>query len=171
VLSARRFLSKDQRLIPRHDNRKEQLKIDIRKTLETVSDLNGFQKQMQNLGYKVLKGRGISFVDDKKVKIKGSEVGFSLATIEKILHLKHRLKIEHSKLDERETAETSTKHKSVLIPKHSKSDSERSPVRQMEKELTGLLYQLFKPEHAEQQVDQELLEESKKKKYRHKIRH
>src|SRR5450432_4038697 len=88
VLSARRFLSKEQRLIPRNDSRKEQLKNDIHKTLENVSDLNSFQKQMQNLGYKVLKGRGISFIDNQKVKIKGSEVGFSLATIDRVLHLK-----------------------------------------------------------------------------------
>src|SRR5450432_2476015 len=106
VLSARRFLSKEQRLIPRHDNRKEQLKTDIRKTLETVSDLHSFQKQMQYLGYKVLKGRGISFVDQKKVKIKGSEVGFSLAKIERILHLKHQLKIRHFEKGEQNTIES-----------------------------------------------------------------
>jgi sulfur transfer complex TusBCD TusB component (DsrH family) len=46
---------------------------------------------MEDLGYQVLKGRGISFIDDKKVKIKGSEVGFSLMKIEKILALKQDL--------------------------------------------------------------------------------
>jgi hypothetical protein len=171
VLSAKRFLSKEQRLIPRHDNRKEQLKIDIRKSLETVNDILSFQNQMQNLGYKVLKGRGISFVDQKKVKIKGSEVGYSLATIERILHLKHQLKIRYSEKEERETIETSNRHKSGLLQKHGRSDFERSPVRQIEKELSGLLYQLFKPEQLEQQVDQELLEEVKKKKNRLKISH
>jgi hypothetical protein len=171
VLSAMRFLSKEQRLIPRHDSRKEQLKTDIRKTLETVSNLTAFQEQMQRLGYKVLKGRGISFVDQKKVKIKGSEVGFSLATIERIIHLKHQLKIRHSEREKRETTETSIRYKSGLLQKHTRSDYEKSPVRQIEKELSGLLYQLFKPEQMEQQIDQELLEEAKKKKHRYKIRH
>jgi hypothetical protein len=36
----------------------------------------------------VIKARGISFIDEKAVKIKGSEVEFSLQTIEKILSLK-----------------------------------------------------------------------------------
>jgi Relaxase/Mobilisation nuclease domain len=171
VLSAKRFLSKEQRLIPRHDNRKEQLKTDIRKTLEIVSDISSFQKQMQNLGYKVLKGRGISFVDQKKVKIKSSEVGFSLATIERILHLRHQLKIRHSEIDKRKTIETSNWHNSVLLQKYTRSDFEKSPVRQIEKELLGLLYQLFKPEQVEQQTDQEFLQEAKRKKIRYKIRH
>jgi hypothetical protein len=171
VLSAKRFLSKDQRLIPRHDNRKEKLKTDIRKKLEMVSDLNSFQNQMQHLGYKVLKGRGISFIDQKKVKIKGSEVGFSLATIERIIHLKHQLKIRHSEQEERETIETSNRYKSILLQKHIRSDYEKSPSKQIEKELSGLLYQLFRPEQLEQQADQELLEDVKKKKHRLKIRH
>ncbi len=38
VLSARRFLSNEQRLIPRNDSRKEQLRTDIRKTLEKVEN-------------------------------------------------------------------------------------------------------------------------------------
>jgi Relaxase/Mobilisation nuclease domain len=169
VMSARRFLFKEQRLIPRHDKRKEQLKSDIRKTLETVSDLHSFQNQMQHLGYKVLKGRGISFIDDKKVKIKGSEVGFSLATVERILHLKNQLKI--SQRVDLENGHAPTHHKSILIPKHTKSEYETSPVTQIEKELSGLLYQLFKPEQNEQLINQELLKEVKKKKHRFKIRH
>jgi hypothetical protein len=170
VLSARRFLSKEQRLIPRYDSRKEQLRSHVRETLENVSDLNSFQKQMQNLGYKVLKGRGISFIDNQKVKIKGSEVGFSLATIDRVLHLKRQLKIKQSDRAEQENTQTSTLYKSGLIQKHTKVEYERSPFSQIEKELSGLLYQLFKPEQVEQQVEQELLEEVKKKKHRLKIR-
>src|SRR5664279_1833729 len=49
VLSARRFLSREQRQIPRHDSRKERLKNDIRKTLESVSDYTSFQEQMHKL--------------------------------------------------------------------------------------------------------------------------
>ncbi len=79
----RAFLSPQERLLPRHDKRKERLENDIRKTLKEVSQYSEFEKKMTELGYKVIKGRGISFIDDKKVKIKGSEVGFALGKIEK----------------------------------------------------------------------------------------
>ena len=55
-------------------------------------DLEQFVRIMQSKGYKVIKGRGISFIDDKKVKIKGSEVGYSLQKIEQRLEFQHRLK-------------------------------------------------------------------------------
>jgi hypothetical protein len=94
VLSPRAFLSADERKLPRHDRRKEQLKENIRQTLKEVSEYSEFEKRMTDLGYKVIKGRGISFIDDKKVKTKGSEVGFSLMKIEKILALKNRLALK-----------------------------------------------------------------------------
>ena len=40
---------------------------------------------MNRRGCKIIKGRGISFADEKKVAVKGSEVNYSLQTIEKIL--------------------------------------------------------------------------------------
>lgn len=85
VLSPKAFLSPKDRLLPRHDSRKEKLKTDIQQALKSASSYLVFERQMLNLGYKALKGRGISFIDDKKVKIKGSEIGFSLVKIEKIL--------------------------------------------------------------------------------------
>ena len=91
VLSPRAFLSPEERRLPRHDQRKERLKENIRKTLKEANQFSEFHKKMEDLGYQVIKGRGISFIDDKKVKIKGSEVGFSLAKIEKILALKKEL--------------------------------------------------------------------------------
>lgn len=88
VLSPRVFLSKSERMIPRHDQRKQQLANNIRKILQAVDSYAAFEFRMKLLGYTILKGRGISFVDTKKVKVKGSEVGFSLAKIERILALK-----------------------------------------------------------------------------------
>jgi hypothetical protein len=93
VLSPRVFLSPNERLLPRHDQRKERLREHIRRTLKEVKHYSEFERKMTDLGYKVIKGRGISFIDDKKVKIKGSEVGFSLMKIEKILALQHELAI------------------------------------------------------------------------------
>jgi Relaxase/Mobilisation nuclease domain len=178
VLSARRFLSKEQRLIPRNDSRKEQLRTDIRKTLEKFENYSAFDQQMKELGYTVLKGRRISFIDNKKVKIKGSEVGFSLATINKILHLKYQLKIRQANQKSTQNVRTDSDtqysvsvSQSVLLIKLVRARYENSPVAKIEKELSGLLNQLLKPEYIEETTNQELLQEAKKKKHRLKIRH
>ncbi|MCY1633914.1 relaxase/mobilization nuclease domain-containing protein [Marinifilum sp. D737] len=83
VLSAKRFLNKDERNLPRHDKRKLQIKA----ILETLtSEVNSVEELIERLKkYKIAteKGRGIAFIDDKKVRVKGSELGFSLKNIEK----------------------------------------------------------------------------------------
>ena len=85
VLSPRRFLPGQMRNINRNDSRKEMLRNTIKECLTTSSNFAQFEKQMNQRGYLVLKARGIAFVDSKKVRVKGSEVGFSLAKIESIL--------------------------------------------------------------------------------------
>lgn len=70
---------------------------DIRQTLKEVNNYREFEAAMKNLGYAVIKGRGLSFIDDKKVKTKGSEVGFSLSKVEKILALKNELAVKKAK--------------------------------------------------------------------------
>jgi hypothetical protein len=68
VLSPRRYLSKEQRLLPRNDERKKALTLAIRNAISNSKNLDHFIKIMQSKGYKIIKGRGISFIDDKKVK-------------------------------------------------------------------------------------------------------
>jgi hypothetical protein len=70
---------------PMQNSREEKLRTDIKKVLIRSRNYADFERQITAMGYQVIKGRGISFIDDKKVKIKGSDVGFSLATIEKLL--------------------------------------------------------------------------------------
>lgn len=82
VLSPRRFLSKEQRLIPRHNIRNENLRIQICKILESCKTFETFREKMEELNYKVIKGMGICFIDVQGVKIKGSDVGFPLHAIE-----------------------------------------------------------------------------------------
>ena len=94
VLSPRRYLSKEQRLLPRNDERKKALALAIRNAINNSKDFEQFVRIMQSKGYKVIKGRGICFIDDKKVKIKGSEVGYSLQKIEQRLEFQHRLKTD-----------------------------------------------------------------------------
>jgi hypothetical protein len=87
VLSPRRYLPKDQRYLPRTDQRKEKLRQDIKECLITAKNYAEFKLLIKNLGYQVNKARGIAFVDPQKVRVKGSEVGYSLGKIEKILSL------------------------------------------------------------------------------------
>ena len=47
---------------------------------------------MKQKSYQVIKGRGIAFIDSKGVYVKGSELGYSLARIEKMLQLSQQQK-------------------------------------------------------------------------------
>jgi hypothetical protein len=150
VLSPRAFLSPEDRLLPRHDKRKERLENDIRKTLKEVTNYSDFEKKMTELGYRVIKGRGISFIDDKKVKIKGSEVGFSLGKIEKILALKQELAIKQKERLRQQPGEIAKQPASPsqrMIFKHmQRSERESAPVTQTEKQIATLLSALLEPE-------------------------
>ena len=174
VLSARRFLPKELRHLPRLDNRKEKLKTDIRDTLQQVNTFQHFEEKMKSIGYTVLKGRGISFIDDKKVKIKGSEVGFSLAKIAKILHLKQEISIKQEKQKLREIAlqrdidKAHTPVQKLLLKTAHSNRQEDFEVLELIKQLDKLLDVLLKTEYVNQSVSPELLKEAKRKKHRHK---
>src|SRR6185437_5942644 len=150
VLSPRAFLSPEERRLPRHDQRKEKLKEDIRKTLKEVSLFPEFQKRMEGLGYQVIKGRGISFIDDKKVKIKGSEVGFSLAKIEKILTLKQELAARQKQKipgspQEKGARVKNPDHRFSANPGHG-SEPKAAPEIRTETMIVSLLSRLLEPE-------------------------
>jgi hypothetical protein len=87
VLSPRRYLTGEKRNIPRMDTRKEKLRENIRECLSTSKNYNEFESKIRQRGYEIIKGRGILFIDKQAVKVKGSEVGYSLQKIEKILSL------------------------------------------------------------------------------------
>lgn len=174
VLSPRQFLSKEQRLIPRQDARKEQLKKDIQQALKQVKNYFEFEQKMKSLGYHVLKGRGISFIDDKKVKIKGSEVGFSLMKIEKIIALKQELAIKESlkltqpKLSPKQQYQNirrSQPRTEKMNPDDNKFNGHESePVIDLQKQIVELITQVMKPEQIPEQLAPELLRKLKQKK-------
>lgn len=58
ILSPRAFLSPEDRLLPRHDIRRDRLRKDIQRVLKEVDQYSEFEKRMTALGYKVIKGRG-----------------------------------------------------------------------------------------------------------------
>jgi hypothetical protein len=85
VQSPRRFLPTEERSKPRFDQRKERLRNIISQSIKKARDYPDFENRVKASGYEVIRARGIRFIDDKKVKIKGSELGFSLQRIERLL--------------------------------------------------------------------------------------
>src|ERR1035437_677350 len=64
--------------------RQMEVKYNLQQVLlpKTYTDFEGYMKQKK---YQIIKARGIAFIDEKGVYIKGSSLGYSLATIQKIL--------------------------------------------------------------------------------------
>ncbi|MBN8857113.1 MAG: relaxase/mobilization nuclease domain-containing protein [Sphingobacteriales bacterium] len=91
VLSPRRFLSKEQQLLPRNDQRKDHIKAQLWQILQSSKTMESFQQKVKEQGFDIIKGRGISFIDSKGVKIKGSDMVLSLRTIEKQIEKNNQL--------------------------------------------------------------------------------
>ncbi len=85
VLSPKKFLSKERQQLPRFDSRKQAMKIAIGQAILKSTNLDQFTSQVDAKGLQVTKSRGISFSDSKGVNVKGSDIGYSLASIEKLL--------------------------------------------------------------------------------------
>jgi hypothetical protein len=181
VLSARRFLSKEQRLIPRQDRRKEKMKYDIGQILKKAKNYDEFVKGMQQLGYQVIKGRGITFIDDKKVRVKGSELGYSLMTIQKLLQSSQMQELKQKdvgKIQERHIERRSPNQQIIAANARLRRKiketqpppfREQSPLDELQKGIGGIISDLLKPEYPEDNaINYELLKEAHKRKKRRK---
>lgn len=157
VLSPRLFLSKEQRLIPRHDKRKEQIKLHIQESLSASTNYADFERLMKEKNYQVIKARGIAFIDDKKVYVKGSELGYSLKTIERILE-QNKLKRDHRIIPHhiQQTAKTFANLQSL---------GNRVDLKDTHKfnELSKAIGELIKPEEDNAQLPYQLMHKRKKK--------
>jgi len=168
VLSPRKFLSQQQRLDhkqeERIDQRKEQLKQNIRDCLLNANSFNDFIRKMEQRQVQVYKSRGISFTDNKKMQVKGSELGYSLSTIEKILgySLEKRQQL-HQQLEQ--------KRKQVIVTKEQKqskytsSDKSKNMEQERKIDLSKALEILLRPERDHSQTPHELLQKKRKRKY------
>lgn len=87
VHSPNSFLPKEQQ-VRRLDSRKERLRVHVEQALGSSRTLLRFEERMKELGYQVLRGRGITFQDSKGVRTKGSEIGYPLHRVEKLLAYK-----------------------------------------------------------------------------------
>ncbi|GAC1599225.1 MAG: hypothetical protein NVS3B8_11790 [Chitinophagaceae bacterium] len=185
VLSPRQYLSKELREIPRQDQRKDLLKENIRKSLSAAKDYREFEQKMRQLNYEVIKSRGIAFRDQQKVYTKGSEVGFSLRKIEKLLELKPELKNQllykeqrQSIFKEHEPA-NQKQQQDRPVPLHRKSGQsnqqttkDMEPDTRLSKEISTTLSRtleiLMKPEPHEQTINPALTGEERKRRRKQK---
>ena len=163
VLSPRKFLSKEQRLLERQDIRKEKLKEHIRLSIRESKNMKEFEDKMKKLGYEIIKGRGIAFRDKQKVYTKGSEVGYSLKNIEK--QLQQQYLVPSIKAEQKITI--IKQEKRSLSPKPW-NDTNKGHVKKCFHALNKMLNEVMKPEMEFNQVPYEL---KQYKRQRQKIRH
>lgn len=81
VQSPEKFLPPQERNLSRKDSRKDNIKKCVGAVLDDSSSIPEFTSKLNELGYKVEIGRGIAFIDNKKVRVKGSQIGYSLNLI------------------------------------------------------------------------------------------
>ena len=62
--------------------------------LSLSKSLDEFTKAAKNNNIKIIKSRGIAFIDNKGVKVKGSDIGLSLQTIESQIMRNNRKQVE-----------------------------------------------------------------------------
>jgi len=159
VLNPRKYLSKQQRNIPRFDQRKEQLRNSIKEALKDCSNLLQFERKMKERGYKIIKGRGISFADEKKVIVKGSELNYSLQTIEKIL-ARQSLMQENKQV-----------HRAMLQLKQEVAKTgELSHEKSNTEGLSKIIEEVMKPELAKEELNK-YFQQQKRKKKKHQSHH
>lgn len=159
VESPKRFLPRERRNIPRLDIRKEAMKTDLRISLLESTSYVEFESRMKQKGYAVIKARGIAFRDSKKMYAKGSELGYSLSKIEKVLQLtlaQKQLQIHQDLRKEKRLAPD---------PKINRPAMPKSRLPDYLPDLPNALEILLRPEHEFDYTPHELLEQ-KRKKYR-----
>lgn len=97
------------------------------------------------------------------MKIKGSEVGFSLAKIDRILSIKQQLEMNKAKKQRQQDGNRSSIAQAKNPIQHHKHHVEES-FEVIEKQLSSILYQLLKPEYGTDYINSELIREVKRKK-------
>ncbi len=165
VLSPRRFLSQEMRQLPRYDGRKEVMKDDVRQCLLASKSYSEFEEKMKQRGYQVVKGRGIAFIDSKGVYAKGSELGYSLQKIEKIVELSMQQKQALLVRQDQNNLLAKTSMKTGHAPaKVLSEDIPKDGYQAMNTQPNKILEDLLRPNSYNQNVPFQLLKKSKKRK-------
>lgn len=164
VLSPRRYISKEERQIPRLDQRKERLKGNIRQCLSSAQSYPNFEASMKQLGYQIQKGRGISFLDDKGVKVKGSDVGYSLKRVEQILASKSVFQQEHKTVEK--DSLNSKKNIGSPLRKDFNQQAQTPEYEQKKNGIVKTIEMLLQPEKNQEGIDPNLVRKKRKKQKR-----
>jgi hypothetical protein len=152
VLNPKKYLPKEQRNIPRFDRRKENLRAHVKDALKGCSTFSEFEQKMQQRGCKIIKGRGISFADEKNVTVKGSELNYSLQMIEKILAKQRAVE-----LNIRDSESLMQRIQDVA------KTAELSHDPGGKEGLSKMIENVMTPERLHEQIDQSLLPKKRKK--------
>lgn len=164
VISPRQFLPRGQRVLPRLDQRKELLRQHIQQALKESRHFQEFERKMEERGYQVVKGRGVSFVDNKKVKVKGSELNYSLQTIELILKKQRILGLKHPSGSGLQPFPNQHQASRQSNPEQGKQPCSEGKIIGLPKSLSTIIEQVIKPEETNEQPAHELLQHKRKKK-------
>jgi len=163
-------LSHPERQITRHDQRKEQIKEHIRQSLRGSRHYQEFERKMKEKGYQVIKGRGISFIDSRKVKVKGSELNFSLQTIEQIIQRQRLVQgncvLESSQL---ENQASPFSQQNQLNPYYTKQPY--NAVASLARDLTVSVDQANKFVDTNDHIPKEFVQKPKRKKRKRRSQH
>ncbi len=162
VLNPRKFLSKELQQKLRLDMRKEVLKERIKNALNQSKNYREFEQKMKGKGYQIVKGRGISFIDNKKVKVKGSDLNFSLQTIEKILGKQETIPVKKENIHQSIDGNISRNQPAKLL----KKEKDLSISELLKKDISKGLEQLMKPEQNHDLHQLPLLKKKRKRKQR-----
>lgn len=181
VLSPRLYLSHEERLLPRLDERKLEIKQCITEQLKLSKTLNDFEERMKEKGYQVNIGRGISFTDPKDVKVKGSELDYSLMTIQKILEeqekQRQRLLLKSTSLTEEKSQQQKPGHDEKERKVHQEKIREEEKLKPHHRHKHDAFRvpdhshaaKHYLKEHHQESMPHELTDEYKKrKKHRHR---
>lgn len=167
VLSPKRYLSREQRQLPRLDQRKERLREHIRTNLSASKSYGQFEGKIKELGYQVLKGRGIAFLDGKGVKVKGSDIGYSLMHIERVLEHKAAIQYRNEFLQKEGLSNAGKVDDGMQNGRNQHSlKPEIAQGKQPENNLSQGLDLLLTPEKQLEAINLELLKKKRKKQNR-----
>ena len=134
------------------------MKTDIRISLLQSYSSEEFSSLMKQKGYEVIKARGIAFRDQKKMYAKGSELGYSLSKIEKILRLTF---YEKQRMISWDIRKENAHGQNVKI---TNPTSTKTSVQESQFVIPNALEILLKPEHDFDPAPALLLKKKRKKK-------
>ncbi len=115
----------------------------------------------------MIKGRGIAFIDDKKVYVKGSEIGFSLQTIGRLLaQQSERTLIQQPSLSQQKSFNYIGN--SILL-KQNNIKEETSKSSQLSNAVNKTIEELIGPKEMNDYLPHQLHQKKKKKQQRIKF--